>query len=87
MKYRIKIEEKYNGEKEYVPQVRVGGFFTGQWENLVVRWHGKTISLLGKAMEEPYASFDEAQKIIDQHKKQIEEERLEKVKTIKYKNL
>lgn len=82
MKYRIKIEEKYNGEKEYVPQVRVGGFFSS-WHNLLYDTLFVRVDV-DADVSQSWRTIDKAKEVIDLHKKQVEKKQGEKVKTVTY---
>ena len=82
MKYRIEIEERNNSDKWYCPQVKSGGFFSS-WSNL----HYDTIFdcvKTYKEISESWRTIDKAKEVIDLHKKQVEKEQGEKVKTTKY---
>jgi hypothetical protein len=87
--YRIKIEEKNNGEKRYIPQVGTPKLKTGRtiwlytnWENILTH-HNRYIALNG--MTESYNTEQEALNVIEGYKKSILEEEGKKVKSTTYK--
>ena len=87
--YRIKIEEKNNGEKRYIPQVGTPKLKTGRtiwlytnWENILTH-HNRYI--LTNSMTESYNTEQEALNVIESFKKNILEEDGNKVKSITYK--
>jgi|LakMenEpi03Aug12_release.lakeMendotaPanAssembly.Ray.scaffolds.fasta_scaffold3439269_1 uncharacterized protein YegP (UPF0339 family) len=89
--YRIKIEEKNNGEKRYIPQVGTPKLKTGRtiwlytnWENILTH-HNRYIALNG--MTESYNTEQEALNVIESFKKNILEEDGNKVKSTTYKTI
>ena len=71
--YRIKIEERNNGEKLYIPQVGTPKLRTGRvvwlgtnWENIITH-HNRYIALNG--MTESYNTEQEALNVIESFKK------------------
>jgi hypothetical protein len=95
MKCRIKIIEQKNGDKRYVPQVRVihpilyffGMLildFNSPWENIVTN-----PTLTGfdtsKTMSQLFYSEEQAQETIDEYKKFHEITEGKKTKRVKYK--
>jgi flagellar biosynthesis chaperone FliJ len=85
MKYRIKIKEKNNGDKRYCPQVKSGGVFSS-WKNLHWNRSNLRVEIDNKYDKVEFWKFsiDKAKEVINLHKKQVEKEQGEKVKTIKY---
>jgi hypothetical protein len=87
--YRIKIEERYNGEKRYIPQVsrlvNTGGWIKRQrivWDNILTYDHGhRTDSIIKYS----YLTEQEALDIIESYKKQIDKKNGEEVKSVTYK--
>jgi hypothetical protein len=89
--YRIKIEEKNNGEKRYIPQVGTPKLRTGRtiwlytnWENILTH-HNRYIAL--NSMTESYNTEQEALNVIEGFKKNILEEDGKKVKSTTYKTI
>jgi hypothetical protein len=89
--YRIKIEEKNNGEKRYIPQVGTPKLRTGRvvwlgtnWENILTDCN-RYITLNG--MSESYNTEQEALNVIEGFKKYILEEDGKKVKSTTYKTI
>ena len=87
--YRIKIEERRNGEKRYIPQVGTPKLRTGRviwlytnWENIITQ-HNRYI--LTNGMTESYNTEEEALNVIEGFKKSILEEEGYKVKSTTYK--
>lgn len=88
--YRIKIEEKNNGEKGYIPQTCklevFGGWIKRQsivWYN-IIHSHGNTFGL-SKTMSATYKTEESALKIIEDYKNKDVIEEGNKVKSITYK--
>ena len=89
--YRIKIEERNNGEKHYIPQVGTPKLRTGRiiflntnWENIITH-HNRYMSSNG--MTELYNTEQEALNVIEGYKKSILEEDGKKVKSTTYKTI
>lgn len=91
MEFRIKIVEKRNGEKRYVPQagtprLRIGrfDFLSIDWENIINRnGHFTTMNM----MSESHSTEKEALKIIEDFKKYCIEEEGRETKQIYYKKV
>ncbi len=88
--YRIKIEERYNGEKGYIPQtckVEVfGGWIKRQsivWYN-IIHSNGNTFGL-SKTTSAAYKTEESALKVIEDYKNKYVIEEGNKVKSITYK--
>lgn len=90
-KYRIKIEEQYNGEKGYIPQIcklettRSWTWIQTQqpvWYNIIP---GDNIFILSKTMSAAYKTEEAAMKIIEDHKNEDIIKEGDKVKSITYK--
>lgn len=95
MKYRIKIIEQKNGDKRYVPQVRIihpilyfFGILTlnidSIWEN-IVRNSTLTGFNTSKTMSQLFYTEEQAMDTIDEYKKFHEITEGKKTKRIKYK--
>ena len=89
--YRIKIEQRNNGEKHYIPQVGIPKLRTGRviwlytnWENIITH-HNRYMSSNG--MTELYNTEQEALNVIEGYKKSILEEEGKKVKSTTYKTI
>ena len=87
--YRIKIEEKNNGEKRHIPQVgesrlKLGRFIHlyTDWENIIPN-HQSFIT--AKSMSYSYPTEQDALDIIEQYKQSLQDERGKKVKSTTYK--
>lgn len=75
--YRIKIEEKNNGEKQYIPQK---GYLhiSGKWiKRQEIRWDNLFCG--------PFSSESFALEKIDEYKKLVEKRKGEEVKSTSYK--
>jgi hypothetical protein len=89
--YRIKIEEKNNGEKGYIPQVcklevKKGMFRQTQelvWYN-IIHDHGNTFAL-SKTITATHRTEDSALKVIEDYKNKDGIEEGNKVKSTTYK--
>jgi hypothetical protein len=81
-KFRIKIEEIYNGRVRYTPQVRTGLF---KWKN-ISRYNDDKFEISsdihGWSSEE-----SEAIKTIEELKKALIEDKLKSIKKVTYKKL
>jgi len=89
--YRIKIEEKNNGEKRYIPQVGTPKLRTGRvvwlgtnWENIITQYNRY---ILTNGMTESHNTEQEALNVIESFKKNILEEDGNKVKSTTYKTI
>jgi len=87
--YRIKIEERNNGEKRYIPQVsrlvNTGGWIKRQrivWDNILTYGHGHRTD---SSIKHSYSTEQEALDIIESYKKQIDKKIGEEVKSVTYK--
>jgi hypothetical protein len=88
--YRIKIEEKNNGEKGYIPQtckLESFGVWTKRqqivWYN-IIHDHGNTFAL-SKTITAAYRTEDSALKVIEDYKNKDQVEGDNQVKTVTYK--
>ena len=88
--YRIKIEEKNNGEKGYIPQtckLESFGVWTKRqqivWYN-IIHDHGNTFAL-SKTITAAYRTEDSALKVIEDYKNKGGIEEGNKVKSTTYK--
>ena len=87
--YRIKIEERNNGEERYIPQVGTPKLRTGRvvwlgtkWENIITH-HNRYIT--SNNITELHYTEQEALNVIGGYKKSILEEYGKKVKSTTYK--
>jgi hypothetical protein len=87
--YRIKIEERNNGEKRYIPQVSrlviSGGWIKRpriDWDNILTYDHGHRTD---SSIKHSYPTEREALDLIESYKKQIEKMNGEEVKSVTYK--
>jgi hypothetical protein len=86
--YRIKVEEKNNGEKQYIPQVGTPKLTIGKrsvypwldWKNLDKHPNSPFRYRNGFTTEQ------EAEEVIESHKKQVERIELDKVKSVYFIN-
>ena len=87
LQYRIKVEVKNNGEKQYIPQVGTPRLTFGkrsvypwlEWKNLD-KHPNSTYRYCGFTTEQ------EAEEVIEFHKKEVERIELNKVKSVYYIN-
>ena len=89
--YRIKIEERNNGEKRYIPQVGTPKLRTGRivwlgtnWENIITQYNRY---ILTNCMTELHNTEEEALKVIEGFKKSVMEEEGYKVKSTTFKTI
>lgn len=82
MKFRIKIDERYNGEKIYQPQVRKFLFFG--WKNIIT--YG-TNYFSSSVMSSTWLNEEAALKVIENYKNYLIEAELKEIKSTKYKLL
>ena len=98
--YRIKIEERNNGEKLYTPQVgtprlrigkfaprlRIGkfDFLSVYWEN-IIRHHDWNYYYISKMMSESYDKEEDALLIVEKYKQYLRIEESREVKSTTYK--
>ena len=87
--YRIKIEERNNGEKRYIPQVsrlvNTGGWIKRQrivWDNILTYGHGHRTD---SSIKHSYSTEQEALENVESYKKQIDKKIGEEVKSVTYK--
>jgi len=87
--YRIKIEERNNGEKRYIPQVSrlviSGGWIKRQrivWDNILTYDYGHRAD---SVIKHSYSTEQEALDLIESYKKEIEKKNGEEVKSVTYK--
>lgn len=87
--YRIKIEEKNNGEKVYIPQVgeprlKLGRFthLYTDWENIIPQYNH---FITTKTMSHSYPTEQEALDIIEQYKQYLSNKIGKEVKSTTYK--
>ena len=88
--YRIKIQEKNNGEKGYIPQVgklKISGLWIKKQEIVwytIVHAHGNTFGL-SETITVGYATEEAALKLIEDYKNKDVIEEGNKVKSTTYK--
>ena len=89
--YRIKIEERNNGEKLYTPQVgtprlRIGRFIHlyTDWEN-IIRHHDWNYYYISKMTSESYDKEEDALLIVEKYKQYLCIEESREVKSTTYK--
>jgi hypothetical protein len=88
--YRIKIEEKNNGEKGYIPQTCKLEVFGGWVKRQSIAWyniihdHGNTFGL-SKTVTATYRTEESALKVIEDYKNKDVIEEGNKVKSTTYK--
>jgi hypothetical protein len=87
--YRIKIEEKNNGEKRYIPQVTrlviTGGWIKRQrivWDNILTYGYGHRTD---SSIKHCYSTEQDALENLESYKKQIEKKNGEEIKSVTYK--
>lgn len=93
--YRIKIEEKNNGEVRYIPQVgtpqlRIGkfDFLSLSWENIIQREFSGTYGYFtAKTITESHDKEENALLIIEKFKKYLLIEEGKNMKSITYKTI
>lgn len=90
--YRIKIEERYNGETYYTPQICkleiTKGWIQKQrltWYNLINN-HGD-LYILSTTEEERHTTEERALRIIADHKNYVNKERGKQIKSVSYKTI
>lgn len=88
--YRIKIEERYNGEKLYIPQVLelkiIRAFIQKQrlvWYNIIPGTEGFITT--SETMAAGYATEDDALKVIEDYKNKESIQQGKKIKSTTYK--
>lgn len=91
-KYRIKIEEKYNGEKQYTPQICkleiTRGWFQKQrlvWYNIINN-HGDNY-ILSLDKQERYSNEIGAMEVIRNHRDYVNKEQGKLIKSTVYKTI
>jgi hypothetical protein len=94
-RYRVKIEERNNGEKRYTPQVGNVSII-GKWQlNLHTNWENILVDDLNKLQivqtnrltSYSYRTEQEALNAIEKYKKWLNEEFYTKTKSITYKEV
>jgi hypothetical protein len=90
--YRIKIEERNNGDKRYIPQVSkliiTGSWIKKQkivWENIVYSTYSGYISEMN--IDDPHKTEKKALEAIEGYKRNLETEKLKEIKSVTYKNI
>lgn len=90
--YRIKIEERYNGEKLYIPQVLelkiIRAFLQKQrlvWYNIIPGTEGFITT--SETMAAGYATEADALQVIEDYKNKDKIEAGRKIKSITYKTI
>ena len=90
--YRIKIEERNNGEKWYIPQfgnatLKVGRYcwLSKNWENIIVDKTSRVQT--SSSMTYSYPTEEEALESIEKHKEFILKEVGKKIKSTTYKTI
>ena len=95
LQYRIKVEVKNNGEKQYIPQVGTPKLTICKrsvypwldWKNLYK--HPQYINWEITITDENYSGYtteQEAEDVIESYKKQLERAELNKIKSVYYIN-
>ena len=90
--YRIKIQEKNNGQKTYTPQVgklKISGLWIKKQEivwHTIVHAHGNTFGL-SETITVGYATEESALKVIEDYKNKDVIEEGNKVKSITFKTI
>ena len=91
--YRIKIEEQYNGEKWYIPQICrleiTRGWFQQQrlvWYNIINNI-GDIYIFSTDMQAAKHITEERAMKVITDHKNYIAKENGKQVKSVTYKNI
>lgn len=82
MKFRIKVEELFNGEKEYTPQAKVN-WYDLQWENICYAGPG-TYRYTSTTRRYIYKTKEEALQEIKIYKSYLGIEESKKVKKTTY---
>lgn len=90
--YRIKIEERNNGEIWYTPQFAEKKLSVGKFCRLIPTWENILVDKLERvqtssSMTYSYSTEEEAFKSIEKHKEFILKEGGEKIKSITYKTI
>ena len=89
--YRIKIEEKNNGQKVYIPQVcklEINKRLFGQTQELVwynIHYPYGTTFGLSKTIGEKYNNEEDALKVIEDYRNKYQIEEGDKIKSTTYK--
>lgn len=82
MKFRIKIDERHNGEKVYQPQVR--NFLLFGWKNIITNG---TNYFYSSVMSCTWLNEEAALKVVENYKNHLIETELKEIKSTKYKVL
>ena len=85
MKYRIMIETKNNGSKEYTPQCKT--LFFSPWENIIKDYVGILGFRLSISIRQIFKTEKEAYYIICRYKEYIDKTSLKKTKRVTYKTI
>lgn len=89
--YRIKIEEKNNGEKWYIPQVGEERLKLGRFIHLYINWkniipnHLSFITASTRIYS--YPAEQEALDVIEKYKQYLQDEKGKEVKSTTYKTI
>jgi hypothetical protein len=82
LSFRIKIEEKVNGSKGYIPQTKDSVF--GKWENICCTEYLGSFET-SRTMSQSYDNEDKAIEIVERYRAYITRKNGRKVKSIEYK--
>jgi len=89
--YRIKIEERYNGEKWHIPQVGEERLKLGRFIHLYIDWENITPQHLSfirsKTMSYSYPTEQEALDVIEKYKQYLQDEKGKETKSTTYKTI
>jgi hypothetical protein len=84
--YRVKIEEKNNGKKSYIPQVAKLSVMSKWCPKAFIKWENIiTNSYATKYMSTIYYTEQEALNVIENYKKHLNDEYKNSVKSTSYK--
>lgn len=87
--YRIKIEERNNGEKWYTPQVGYEKLRLGRYDRLFISWENiipqHQSFITSNSMSYSYPIEQEALDIVEIYKRYLQDEKGNKVKSTTYK--
>jgi hypothetical protein len=91
MEYRVKIEEKNNGEKRYIPQTiyekRLFGLFSSWGSIIKSHEYGLPIFEVSTSLSISYDSEKKAEQIINEFKEYTDDLEGKKMKRISYKSI
>lgn len=92
MKYRIKIEERKNGDKIYIPQYKL--HFLSGWRNIGLNVSTNSVFLYEvdnfiyrTANKYNFDTEKETKEIISMYKEKMEKRKQNKIKTTRYVNV